>query len=111
MCDKGLDFNVNGFKMGMTFIQANGTIKFVSNALDLDTFFMPRSRLVIQSSVEESPIQKIILYIANSTLPMRVSGTLVFSEKPIVQLETINVRSIKVIHKYNKAEPAKIEGN
>jgi hypothetical protein len=99
-CETSLRLKQENTFTPMSHWEVTGTIRIQTDRFVTDTFFMPRCRVVIKSTCEESPIEAVIFYLANNQLPMRLKGYIYFEKHPLVHLEAMNVGTIKIVHRY-----------
>lgn len=95
-CDADCTIKGDSIKMSISLLEARGTITLMAKSFELNTFFMPMSLLILKPPEPEGPLKEIIFCIANNQLPMRIIGRVYFMEYPIIELETMNVSSIKI---------------
>ncbi len=80
--------------------QINGSLTLEADELILGGCIWPHSNLVIRSLNKNCPIEEITLWLANNQYPMKIAGKIIFSDKPVIEIEHINVGLVDI--KYNR---------
>lgn len=87
---------------GGQYLEVAGDLAFITRDFKATAIFKPRTDLILQSSNPRSPFKQVVISLLDPNYPMHVTGRIIFSDDPIVELATLNA---KVRIDYNFGTP------